>query len=79
MAFVITDACINEKAADCADFCPVDCIEEGEDQYFINADICIDCGGCESACPVGAVYYEEDLPEHLKIYAEKARQFFSNH
>ncbi len=26
MPFVITDACIHEKAADCADVCPVDCI-----------------------------------------------------
>lgn len=30
MSFVITSPCIDEKAADCVDVCPVDCIEEGE-------------------------------------------------
>lgn len=76
MAFVITEPCIHEKAADCADVCPVDCIMEGEDQYFIDPDLCIDCGACEAACPVGAVYYEEDLPDKFKKYSEKAIDFF---
>ena len=44
--------------------------------YFINPDICIDCGACEAACPVEAVYYEEDLPEQQIKYAAKAREFF---
>ncbi|KAF9121176.1 hypothetical protein BGX30_002739 [Mortierella sp. GBA39] len=42
----------HEKAADCVDVCPVDCIEEGPDQYFIDSDICIECGACEVACPM---------------------------
>ena len=41
MAYVITNACITEKASDCVMVCPVDCIEEGEDQYFIDPDTCI--------------------------------------
>lgn len=76
MAFVIADACIHEKAADCADVCPVDCIVEGDDQYFINPDLCIDCGACEAACPVAAIYYEEDLPEQQMKYRDKAFDFF---
>ncbi|WP_028561277.1 indolepyruvate ferredoxin oxidoreductase subunit alpha [Paenibacillus pinihumi] len=76
MAFVITEACIHEKAADCADVCPVDCIEEGEDQFYIDADICIDCGACEAACPVAAIYYEDELPEDQKIYMQKAEEFY---
>lgn len=76
MPFVITEACIFEKAADCVDVCPVDCIVEGDDQYFINPDICIDCGACEAACPVEAVYYDEDLPEQQIKYVAKAREFF---
>lgn len=78
MGFVITEACINEKMADCVDVCPVDCIAEGDDQYFINTDICIDCGACEAACPVGAVYYEDDLTDERKKYIDKAVQFYSN-
>lgn len=78
MAFVITEACISEKAADCADVCPVDCIQEGDEQYFIDGDLCIDCGACEAACPVGAIYYEDDLTEDRQIYLDKAKQFFSH-
>ena len=36
MAFVITQPCMSEKAGDCVDVCPVDCIEPGEDQYYID-------------------------------------------
>ena len=78
MAFVITEACIGEKASDCTEVCPVDCIKEGEDQYFIDADTCIDCGACETACPVGAIYYEDDLTEERKVFIEKAKQFYQN-
>jgi NAD-dependent dihydropyrimidine dehydrogenase PreA subunit len=30
MAYVITTACMTEKATDCVSVCPVDCIKEGE-------------------------------------------------
>ena len=36
--------------------------------YFIDPDECIDCGACESVCPVNAIYYEEDTPEEWKDY-----------
>ena len=78
MAFVITEPCIEEKAADCVDVCPVDCISEGDDQYFIDADICIDCGACEAACPVAAIYFEDDVPDDQKHFIEKAALFYSS-
>ena len=78
MSYVITSACIDEKAADCVDVCPVDCIEEGPDQYFIDSDICIECGACEVACPVGAVYYDTDLPEEKKHMIQKAENFYKS-
>ena len=51
----------------------MDCIhDEGdEDQIlYIDPDECIDCGACEPACPVNAIYAEDDLPEDQAIFAE---------
>jgi len=77
LAYVITGACMDEKASDCVLVCPVDCIEEGEDQYFIDPDICIDCGACVAACPVDAIYHEEDLLEEDLPFLEKAKAFYN--
>ncbi|WP_010269739.1 indolepyruvate ferredoxin oxidoreductase subunit alpha [Paenibacillus senegalensis] len=78
MAFVITSPCIGEKASDCVEACPVDCIKEGEDQYYIDPDICIDCGACEAVCPVAAIYQEDDVPADEQEFIEKNRAFFQN-
>jgi len=78
MAFVITSACIDEKAADCVEVCPVDCIEEGEEMYYIDPDICIDCGACEAVCPVEAIFMEDEVPEEEREYIELNRRFFQD-
>ena len=68
MTYVITQACINVKDRSCVDVCPVDCIhptfaeDQGEIQLYINPDECIDCGACEPACPVTAIFAEDDVP-----------------
>ena len=62
MAFVVTDACINCKHTDCVEVCPVDCFYEGDNFIVINPEECIDCGRCEPACPVKAIYAEDELP-----------------
>ncbi|MEX2598614.1 MAG: ferredoxin family protein, partial [Dehalococcoidia bacterium] len=56
MAYVITEPCIDVKDASCVDVCPVDCIYEGDKQYFIHPDECIDCAACEPTCPVAAIF-----------------------
>ncbi|QFF99236.1 4Fe-4S ferredoxin [Psychrobacillus glaciei] len=61
MAFVIIDACSQEKAAKCLDVCPADCIKLADTQYVINPNLCIDCGACEVVCPVEAIYHEDEL------------------
>ncbi|MGN7166269.1 DUF362 domain-containing protein [Paenibacillus cellulositrophicus] len=78
MPYVITSGCIDEKAAECVDVCPVDCIEEGPDQFFIEADICIECGACEVACPVGAVFYDTDVPDEEKHMIQKSEDFYKS-
>ena len=39
----------------CAGGCPVGAISEGDAQYQIDADACIDCGACAGTCPTGAI------------------------
>lgn len=66
MAFVITEPCIGTTDQACVSVCPVDCIhfEEGKDQMlYINPAECIDCGACQPACPVSAIFPEGDVPE----------------
>jgi ferredoxin len=73
MAYVITEACIGTKDRSCVDVCPVDCIHDEGDadrMLYIDPDECIDCGACEPACPVSAIYAEDDVPENLKPYIE---------
>ena len=55
------------------DVCPVNCIYEGEDQFYINPDECIDCAACEPACPVTAIFHEDDVPGQWAGYVEKNR------
>ncbi|MDY0408262.1 ferredoxin family protein [Virgibacillus soli] len=76
MAFVITSPCKDEKAAECVEVCPVDCIEEGKDMFYIDPDICIDCGACEAVCPVQAIFIEDEVPEEETAYIELNRKFF---
>ncbi|QDI92351.1 4Fe-4S dicluster domain-containing protein [Salicibibacter halophilus] len=76
MAYVIMDACQDEKSGECVTICPVDCIEEGSDQYYIDPDACIDCGACVAACPVSAIVDENDLPAEQEGQLEKAEAFF---
>ena len=73
MSYTITSPCIDTMDQSCVDVCPVDCIhyEEGVDKIlYIDPDECIDCGACEPACPVSAIYAEDDVPEEEEMYKE---------
>lgn len=77
MAYVITEPCIDVKDASCVDVCPVDCIYEGESQYFIHPDECIDCAACEPVCPVAAIFAEDAVPENQKQFIATNRDHFA--
>jgi ferredoxin len=71
VTYVITETCIGSLDKSCVDVCPVDCIhfEEGTDRIlYINPEECIDCGACEPACPVKAIYPEDAVPENMEPY-----------
>lgn len=76
MAYIIAEPCIGVKDASCVAVCPVDCIYEGEDMYYINPDECIDCGACEPECPVEAIFADDSVPEQWQSFIQKNRDFF---
>ncbi|QIS03390.1 ferredoxin [Nocardia brasiliensis] len=84
MAYVITQSCCND--AGCVSECPVDCIRPAPGQpdfataemLYIDPGTCIDCGACVPACPVGAIFAEEDLTAPLRRYAEINATYFQS-
>jgi NAD-dependent dihydropyrimidine dehydrogenase PreA subunit len=73
MTYTITSPCIDTMDQSCVDVCPVDCIhfDEGVDKMlYIDPDECIDCGACEPACPVSAIYAEDDVPDEEEAFKE---------
>ena len=81
MTFVITQPCIDVQDQSCVEVCPVDCIhyEDGPDRMlYIEPEVCIDCGACEPACPVSAIFAEADLPEDQEHFLEINTLWFSD-
>jgi ferredoxin len=60
MAYIITDACVKCKYTDCVVGCPAQCFHEGEIFVVIDPDRCIDCGICETLCPIEAIKYQTE-------------------
>ncbi|MDQ7851056.1 MAG: ferredoxin family protein [Armatimonadota bacterium] len=45
-------------------------------QLFIHPEECIDCGACESVCPVTAIFAEADVPDQWKKYVTMQYEAF---
>ncbi len=81
MTFVITDPCIDTMDQSCVDVCPVDCIhfEEGTDRMlYVDPVECIDCGACQPACPVNAIFPDNEVPADQARFAEINVLWFSD-
>jgi len=76
MTYIIGEPCIGTKDASCVNVCLVDCIYEGDDQFYIHPDECIDCGAWEPECPVQAIVPDTDVPPEWDSYIEKNRGHF---
>ena len=76
MTYTIAEPCIDVKDRACVDECPVDCIYEGPRMLYIQPDECVDCGACEPACPVTAIFYEDDVPAEWKQFTPVNAEFF---
>ena len=81
MTFTITDTCIDTMDQSCVEVCPVDCIhfEEGVDRMlYIEPAECIDCGACQPACPVTAIFPEVDVPADQTRFNEINELWFTD-
>lgn len=68
--YVVTQHCVDCKYTDCVAVCPVDAFHEGDRILYINPDTCVNCDACVPACPVEAIYSEENLPAKFQSYID---------
>ncbi|HYC46480.1 MAG TPA: 4Fe-4S binding protein [Burkholderiales bacterium] len=74
MAVVVTDNCEACRFTECVGVCPVACFHGDEQMVYIDPDVCIDCCACIPACPVQAIYLEDDLPDDKKVWLDLNRE-----
>ena len=78
MAYSICEPCIGTKDTACVDVCPVDCIHprndeeefEAETMLYIHPEECIDCGACVPACPVEAIFVNDEVPDQWQSFID---------
>ena len=70
MTYVVTQYCVDCRYTDCAEVCPVEAFHVGPRMLYINPETCIDCDACVPACPVSAIYPEDEVPEKWAHFTE---------
>lgn len=80
MTYVVTSACVDCVHTDCVAVCPVDCFYEAPNgrMLYINTEECIDCSCCQDACPMEAIYYENEVPDGEDLYLSLAKEATEN-
>ena len=78
MTFIISQACVDIKDGACTEVCPVECIYEGGRMFYIHPDECVNCGLCESICPVDAIRDEFDAEPAEAAYIVVNKEFFED-
>ncbi|MDY6809851.1 MAG: ferredoxin [Actinomycetota bacterium] len=77
MTYVIGEHCIDVHDRSCMDECPVDCIYEGDRKLYINPIECIECGNCEPACPVSAIFVDRSAVDGQHEQVRDNANFFA--
>ncbi|MDP6793022.1 MAG: ferredoxin family protein, partial [Anaerolineales bacterium] len=77
MTHIITSLCLRDSS--CVEVCPVECIVPGQPigdwpWYYIDPDVCIDCGACIPECPFEAIFEETAVPTQ---YDAKGGEYIS--
>jgi NAD-dependent dihydropyrimidine dehydrogenase PreA subunit len=78
MTLIIKGECIDIKDAKCTKVCPVDCIYEGGRMFYIHPGECIECGLCETICPVDAIRYDDEVDEKDLKFIAINREYFED-
>ena len=86
MAYTICEPCIGTKDTACVDVCPVDCIHprkdeeefEAAEKLYIHPDECIDCGACVPACPVEAIFANDEVPDEWKNFIDIDAEYYAD-
>ena len=47
-------------------------------QLYIDPEECIDCDACVEACPVDAIFAEDQLPDEWKHFTKINADYFAN-
>ncbi len=68
MTYVIQEPCVGVKDTACVEVCPVEAFHIGPRMVYINPETCIDCDACVPACPVSAIFPEDEVPEKWESY-----------
>jgi ferredoxin len=74
MPYVVTDRCSGCRFTNCVTVCPVECFHVDETMIYIDPENCIDCGGCEPVCPVGAIRPAHHLTGDMARWIEINRR-----
>lgn len=56
----------------------MDCIYEGARMFYIHQTECIECGLCESICPVDAIRYADEVEPADAIYIDVNIEYFGD-
>ncbi len=78
MPHFVTERCVDCRYTDCCTVCPVDCFYEIQNpaMLVIDPDTCIDCALCIPACPIQAIWPEDELPEAYEVWIGRNAELY---